>query len=210
VHQCAGVIYDERRIITAGYCLENVNARELTVVAGATDYVNLRGDEQSIATASIQIHENYNNPQYEYNIGILTLAEPLIFRQNVQPIRLAIPTIEASGEVQVVGWGTLDEETYPSKLQKVTLDVVDRQTCARDFSVIGFDVTSNMVCASAPRRSTCGGDGGGPLIAKDEARRPYLAGIVSWTLSPCALDGYHSLFTNIAALRPWLESKLNP
>ncbi|CAG7815310.1 unnamed protein product, partial [Allacma fusca] len=29
-----------------------------------------------------------------------------------------------------------------------------------------------------PERSTCDGDGGGPLIAKDEARRPYLAGVV--------------------------------
>ncbi|CAG7725085.1 unnamed protein product, partial [Allacma fusca] len=49
--------------------------------------------------------------------------------------------------------------------------------CKRDYSRIGVDITENMICASAPGRSTCDGDWGGVLIAKDEARRPYLAGV---------------------------------
>ncbi|CAG7834320.1 unnamed protein product, partial [Allacma fusca] len=101
IHLCAGAIYDERRIITAGYCSLFIDdARDVTVIAGATDLEN-RGDGQTVPVASVKLHERYDSPDFDNNIAIVTLAEPLIFNQNVQPIRLAISTIEASGEVQV-------------------------------------------------------------------------------------------------------------
>ncbi|CAG7785390.1 unnamed protein product, partial [Allacma fusca] len=68
----------------------------------AINLYDLPDDVQVIKVAETKIHDSYNDPEFDYNIGIITLAEPLIFRQNVQPIRLAIPTIEASGEVQDV------------------------------------------------------------------------------------------------------------
>ncbi|CAG7701048.1 unnamed protein product, partial [Allacma fusca] len=156
-------------------------------VQGAIDLRDLPDDVQLIQASETMIHESYDDPAFDYNIGIITLSEPLIFRQNVQPIRLAIPTIEASGEVQVVAYEVADGNIFPVKQKKLSLNVIERDVCKRDFSRI-VDITENMICASAPGRSTCSGDWGGVLIAKDEARRPYLAGHVNFMLDPCAVE----------------------
>ena len=59
-------------------------------------------------------------------------------------------------------------------------------------------------------RSSCNGDSGGPLIARELAGDPwYQIGLVSFGTKSC---GTHvpSVYTKVAAHIPWIESKLKP
>jgi len=67
-----------------------------------------------------------------YDIGLLKLATPLKLSKEVQPIELAPPESDPTGEAELCGWGSVSGGIFPDmpdKLQKVDLEYVDRVTC---------------------------------------------------------------------------------
>jgi len=84
-------------------------------------------------------------------------------------------------------------------LMKVSLPIVDRETCQRHM---GRVVTDRMICAGYLHRGgkdACQGDSGGPLTVDD-----ILYGIVSWGYE-CADPNYPGVYTNVANLRWWIK-----
>jgi len=211
-HLCGGAIYSEAKILTTGACLNGQSPTRMRVVAGDHDISSDSGDEQTRNVESILIHERYSASTLDNDIGIITLESPLVFTSRVQPIRIAESTFVPSGQVVSSGYGATDVDgtSYPGKLQKATLNVIERAECDQTYgSVSGAPVvTENMVCAADVGKQICAGDTGSPLVARDEGNREYLAGLVSWGTLPC--QDFPSVYTNIAPLRTWLESKLNP
>lgn len=211
-HLCGGVVYSETRIITAASCLVPYPSSSLRVVAGTNDIDSNTENEQIRGVATTELHDEYNPTTYDNDVGIVTLGAPLIFTASVQPIRIAESAFVASGDVVVTGYGTSDPNGlgHSGKLLKATFGVIDNDACDQQYdSVDGAPaVTQNMLCASASRKAICTGDTGSPLVAKDFANRDYLAGVGSWGALPC--EGFPSVFTNIAPLREWLDSKLSP
>lgn len=56
-------------------------------------------------TEKFIIHENYNNPQHAYDIGLIRVQTPIKFSEKVQPIKLSEKVVGADENLQVTGWG---------------------------------------------------------------------------------------------------------
>lgn len=130
-------------------------------------------------------HPKYTWPEYDYDVAILVLDEPVdtdtlpsalldigpqsvlppleLGRRHVESVKLVGPPIELT----TMGWGVLAENTWPPSptLQQVTIPLQDQRECARRYEGIR-DVTQRMLCAGleAGGRDACQMDSGGPLL----------------------------------------------
>ena len=61
-----------------------------------------------------------------------------------------------------------------------------------------YQISSDMVCASAAGKSPCGGDSGGPLTVKNSLTKKHdLVGIVSWGAGCAAVSFFSILLETI-------------
>jgi len=204
-HYCGGSIIDELHIVTAGHCV-TLPASFYTVVAGQHDLSSTEGTEQAITVAEIIVHENYGvGPGFTPNdIAILRLSSPLSFNANVAPIALP-EAVEGPGNLIVSGWGaTSGGGPTPDILQKLEEPLASDDDC---FAAWGDSlIPETMVCfgTGIGDTSACSGDSGGPLIANG-ANGAHLVGIVSWGHRDCAVPGFYSVFTEVAAYVDWIN-----
>lgn len=90
-----------------------------------------------------------------------------------------------------------DEEETPKTLHKVSIPVIDRQTCSDLYKGhVDLNVTDNMICTGLKEggKSACYGDSGGPVV---DAATGILIGIVSWG-NGCARPDGPSVHTRVA------------
>lgn len=113
----------------------------------------------------------------------------------------SVPGVEAT----ISGWGAIHQSGPTSeKLQIVHVPLVAKAKCNDAYSSLG-GVPAGQICAAYPEggKDACQGDSGGPLTIDGR-----LAGIVSWG-NGCAKKGYPGVYTEVAAFREWIDSKLN-
>ena len=104
--------------------------------------------------------------------------------------------------VVVTGWGDLFAGgSSPSQLQQVEVNIVDHEECRKNNTETAR-VTDRMICAGVPEegKGPCHGDSGGPLVSNGT-----LVGVVSWGFE-CAREGYPGVYSDVAKLRPWVQS----
>lgn len=115
---------------------------------------SLRNSGGQVASASsITVHPNYNSRELSNDIAVIYLSSALTLGSSVAVIDL--PTqgqvIAAGTESVVSGWGTLSfQGSSPLQLQAVTVPIVELSSCASSYSVLGYGVTSDMICAGYP------------------------------------------------------------
>jgi hypothetical protein len=86
VHDCGGVIIDQWHILTAAHCLDYSN--DLGNYYARIGAHNRLSSGQLIPIAELVLHPNYNEIRSTDDIGIIRLASPIAFSQDVQPICL--------------------------------------------------------------------------------------------------------------------------
>lgn len=166
-HFCGGAIIDASTILTAAHCLaSSITSRPIQVRAGS----NHRNEGGQLVRATKAIpHPKFGVPSFANNdVGILKLATPLEFNENVQPIGLASSNFQVHGgqHVQVSGWGSLIESIFPvapERLQWVTIPVVDWRECKRIIDETEWDdqeaeapeITEAMFCAGEGGKGSC-------------------------------------------------------
>ena len=87
VHDCGGVILDQRHILTAAHCLDY--ATDLPNYQARVGAHDRRSSGQLIPVAQLILHPQYNQQRSTNDIGIIRLAAPITFTQQIQPICLA-------------------------------------------------------------------------------------------------------------------------
>lgn len=204
LHECAGVIYSERAVLTAAQCLNDLaEGTKLLVLAGA----NTRNGSDGLVypITSWSYHPNFTTITADYDIGVLVLDTP--FDLNYYGIRKIglRPERPATGRnATVVGWG-YREEWGPSSyyLEQVHVPIVSSEQCN---SIYGAgEVTERMICAgdvAQGGRDACQGDTGGPLIIDEQ-----LVGLVSWGRG-CGRPGYPTVYTYVPSLKTWIDETL--
>ncbi|XP_018324139.1 trypsin 3A1-like [Agrilus planipennis] len=207
---CGGSILSNAWILTAGQCLTDVDAINVTVFAGDE---REEGDEGVLVKAEeLYIHPQYSEPPYlanagpDYDVGLIKLLHNLTFSDTIRSIQLidANQQIAPGTNGTVVGWGTQSEyvnASYSDELQAVCVPVIAQDKCRSTLNLSGQYLTERMLCAGYDEggKDSCSGDSGGPLVVNNT-----LIGIVSWGRG-CARKGSPGVYTNVTAIRQFIR-----
>ncbi|XP_057659340.1 transmembrane protease serine 9-like [Diorhabda carinulata] len=202
-HGCGGSIIDENHILTAAHCTYNVEETILSVRVGSS-WRNEGGAVYDVE--KIEVHPDFDDLTFDYDISILRLTTSLDFGKRVQPITLATAGTQIDDNLDgyVTGWGKLGEqEPMSNQLQVVELPVISTQTCSRYYPT-GF-ITERMFCAGyiGGGKDTCDGDSGGPIVVAG-----IQIGIVSWGII-CAAPDEPGAYSKIPELVDYINSIIN-
>jgi len=205
-HFCGGSIYSRTWIVTAAHCLEGLAPEKVTVTAG-THALGVGGVR--VNARRLVVKSDYNRTTFDNDIAMIELMDPLPFGQNITPISLLEPGLEAEtlredAPLVVIGWGSTQEGgSVVRDLRYANILFVTQTICNGPIAYDGR-ITENMVCAGVPAggMDSCQGDSGGPLTASANGAM-WLAGIVSWG-EGCARPNKFGVYTRSAKYGAWV------
>ncbi|XP_052751308.1 trypsin beta isoform X3 [Galleria mellonella] len=195
---CGGFIISRTHVMTAAHCVQNTSPGAIRLRVGST-----RRDSggRIVRVANVTVHPQYGRPEFDNDIAVLRLAQPLNFNAAVNAIRLpqpgdAVPLVRLT----VTGWGLTAPRgrRIPRMMMEAQVPVVPHWLCRLSY---GDALTNHMFCGGhflIGGVSSCQGDSGGPAVFRGIAY-----GVVSFARG-CALPLSPTVFTNIASLRDWV------
>ncbi|XP_027145521.1 LOW QUALITY PROTEIN: complement C1r-A subcomponent-like [Larimichthys crocea] len=219
-----GMLIADSWIMTAAHVLThygNITSSEAVwAYMGHTDVNTLK--LSPIYAASVHVHPEYNNPNgldYNDDIALIKLQEPITFNSSIMPI--CLPAEGATYTTDMIGLvsgftitETDNQQIFTNKLKYVHLLVVEQKTCRRSVNKLKKtrdnvpSLTNNMFCAGVPEggKDSCHGDSGSPIALKDDGRF-WAAGIVSWGVD-CRQQGMYGVYTRVANYVDWIKKTI--
>ncbi|CAB3255220.1 unnamed protein product [Arctia plantaginis] len=202
--RCGGVILSQWYVMTAAHCVRGESPSNYAVIAGEHDVTV--GDSpatQAYAITSFNIHPWFTESNYDFDISIVTVRNPIVFSELVGPICLPFKFRNwdfAGATVTMLGWGTLFPGGPTSNtLQKVDVNVITQNTCRAQMPT----VTDRQMCTFTPGRDACQNDSGGPVLYSDTTTgRLFSAGIISYGRF-CA-SNFPGVNTRVTVLLDWI------
>ncbi|KAM7321853.1 hypothetical protein ACRRTK_018694 [Alexandromys fortis] len=234
----SGALLSESWILTAAHVLRSqrrdntvipVSKEHVTVYLGLHDVRDKSGAVNSSA-ARVILHPDFNIQNYNHDIALVQLQEPVPLGAHVMPICLPRPEPEGPAPHMlglVAGWGisnpnvTVDEiissgtRTLSDVLQYVKLPVVSHAECKASYESRSgnYSVTENMFCAGYYEggKDTCLGDSGGAFIIFDELSQHWVAqGLVSWGgPEECGSKQVYGVYTKVSNYVDWVWEEMN-
>ncbi|KAM6178247.1 coagulation factor X [Rhynchocyon petersi] len=206
---CGGTILSEYYILTAAHCLHQ--AKRFKVRVGDRNTAEEEGNEMVHDVEMIIKHNRFDLETYDFDIAVIRLKTPILFRMNVAPACLpeknwAESTLMTQKTGIISGFGRTHEKGRPSTVLKMLeVPYVDRNTCKLSS---GFTITQNMFCAgySTKPEDACQGDSGGPHVTRFRDTY-FVTGIVSWG-EGCARKGKFGVYTKITSFLKWIDKSM--
>ncbi|CAO3650094.1 unnamed protein product [Cunninghamella echinulata] len=200
VSSCTGSIIRSQWVITAGHCVED---RSMQIIVYVGD-VSI----QNVPTGGYRVVQTLRHPNYmaqqtlHYDVALLRLDRPITYSATVQPICLPSSTLFSyPSAFTTAGWGFLRHEGPPASILQET-QLTENLNC---YSQGGNQQT--QICAQIRGgRSTCYGDGGGPLMYEMHGSIT-LVGLTSGIIGPyrCGTEGANIYFARVSTFVNWIQ-----
>lgn len=208
-HFCGGTLIAKNWVLTAAHCVKGGSIAKVYI--GLHSQKALSSGEVFTA-AKVIAHSEYNAQKTDYDYALIKLsgdskAVPALV--NDEEIKIPVSADEGVINTVVAGWGVVKESSYslPDLLQKVTVPLVDQETCNKSYK---GNITNRMICAglAAGGKDSCQGDSGGPLVIKNEDGSVNLVGVVSWG-EGCARANKYGVYSKVNEVTSWIETQMS-
>ncbi|NP_001086316.1 complement C1r L homeolog precursor [Xenopus laevis] len=222
-----GALIGEQWVLTAAQVLpDNVEKQDLNdvlVYMGSLNMKNLM-EMDTYPVEAFYMHPNFNRNNYDNDIALIRLKNPVVMNQNVSPI--CLPSPEDEDDIYqkdrvgyVSGYGKTENHKVANELHYVSVPVASRQACKTYLNkkrpAIRYPsdedkylFSRNMFCAGFPEGSlnkgdSCSGDSGGAYTSQNRQDTWVATGLVSWGFS-CG-QGY-GFYTKVSNYVDWIKS----
>uniref|UniRef100_A0A8D8AFH1 Serine protease easter n=1 Tax=Culex pipiens TaxID=7175 RepID=A0A8D8AFH1_CULPI len=226
-YKCGATLINSRYVVTAAHCIKlvptnwtltGVRLGEHNITNGekqdCDEYNNCADVPVEVGIEKVILHEKYDALEKgKYNdIALIRLDRDVGFSTYINPICLpledSVRQMNHTGmKVTAAGWGITESDRASEVKLKVTLDVVDLQTC-RKTNIKYNKLDNTQPCAGGQEgEDTCRGDSGGPLMRQIQGNY-HLIGVVSIGPIKCGTENVPGVYTNVATFIDWIQSKL--
>ncbi|RWS10377.1 hypothetical protein B4U79_01719 [Dinothrombium tinctorium] len=206
--QCGATILSDLFVMTAAHCIAGKNVSDLKVVLGVHNLV-LATEKDKYSIGEIIVHDDFkrNGSVFENDIGLLKLAKPLSFSDNLLPICRPTENMTSfTHRLNAIGWGQLEPNSseMAQKLQEIFLPEVPIEVCSKIWNL---NLGESRICVGEEMKNVCKGDDGGPLMYDIDSRW-YQIGITSFSGPKCG-DKYPGVFTRVSFYIDWINARIN-
>lgn len=225
---CAGSLLNDQFLLTASHCVYGFRKERISVRLLEHDRKMSHLQKIDRKVAEVTTHPKYNARNYDNDIAVIKLDEPVEFNEVLHPVCMPTPGRSFKGETGIVtGWGALKVGGPTSDtlqvgtsqllsvehfsnlfghLQEVMVPILSQDECRK--SRYGNKITDNMLCGGYDEggKDSCQGDSGGPLhIVPNGTREHQIAGVVSWG-EGCAKAGYPGVYARVNRYGTWIKN----
>lgn len=202
-HLCSGFIYNERWIVTAASCVQEVPINELDVSVGFVSYITPGSSVAIYNVFAVQIYQEYNTTNKLHDVALLEVSRPITLDgANVDFLEYGeSDESDIAAKGTIMGWGVTRNGGLPSSVLNFG-EITLPGNCAV-YGTSNYD-SKYMVCAGTVEDTVrpCNFDEGSPLVQPSSSGSEKVVGILSKVTGlggECGSNPYYSsIYTRLA------------
>ncbi|CAG0888843.1 unnamed protein product [Cyprideis torosa] len=219
---CGATLIHPKVVMTAAHCVEKYQHVPRSLIVRMGEYDTRSTNEplpfQDRQVSYIKVDPHFNPGTLVNDVALLFMRRPFYPAANVNTICLPTSKNQFHAGKRCIATGFGKDAFGPrgkfqSLLKQVELPLVPNRACQHSLrsTRLGrfFNLDQSFLCAGGERGvDACTGDGGGPLVCKDDYfDKYYQVGITSWGIG-CGQSGVPGVYADVANALDFINSNV--